>query len=97
MNDISNIYNTYETSEGVPFYLLSKSISFPTDYTLEIYKTCYVSEDTPWTIVSWKIYGTIDYWWVLSQLNKKTPFYAKSGQTIVYIPKNTLEEILNQL
>lgn len=96
MKDISNIYNLYETKEGVPFYLLSKSVSFPEDSD-DIYEYCYVSEDTPWTVVSWKLYDTIDYWWVVSSINKKSHFYAKRGEIIKFIPKKTLEDILNQI
>jgi hypothetical protein len=52
MRDISNIFNVYKTKEEIPFYLLSKSVSFPTDNE-DIYKYVYISENTPWTILSW--------------------------------------------
>lgn len=96
MRDISNIFNVYKTKEEIPFYLLSKSVSFPTDNE-DIYKYVYISENTPWTILSWQIYGTIDYWWVLCSLNKDAPFYAKKETNVKYIPYNTLEKILTYI
>lgn len=91
---MKKIFNQYETSEGIPFYLLSKSIHFPED-DKSLYKYLYISENVPWTILSYQLYGTLNYWWVLSSLNKNQPFYAKKGYTIKFIDKSTLEEILS--
>lgn len=89
---MKKIFNLYKTSDGVPFYLLSKSIHFPDN--IDVYSYTYVSENIPWTILSYQLYDTIDYWWVLSSLNKDMPFYAKKEMTIKYISKPVLEEIL---
>jgi hypothetical protein len=93
---MKKIFNQYETSEGIPFYLLSKSIHFPENDN-SLYKYVYVSENVPWTILSYQLYGTLNYWWVLSSLNKNQPFYAKKGYTIKFIDKSTLEEILSYI
>ncbi len=93
---MDKIFNQYETSEGIPFYLLSRNIHFP-DADESLYSYVYVSENIPWTILSYKIYGTIDYWWVLSALNKQYPFYAKMGNSVKYIDKSILEEILSYI
>lgn len=92
--DYTNILNGYYTSEGIPFYFLSKSITFPTDDDLEIYKKLYCADDLPWTIVSYKIYGTIDYWWVLSALNKESTFYARAGEDVKIIKPEYIQEVL---
>ena len=91
----TKIFNEYDTQEGVPFYLLSRSVTFPNDDGLEIYDTVYCDEDLAWTVVSYKLYGTIDYWWVLSALNKNMKFYAKAGENIRIIKPNKLEEVLS--
>jgi hypothetical protein len=96
MKNIANIFNEYDTTEGIPFKLLSKNIHFP-ESNNEIYAYTYVSENIPWTVMSFNLYNTIDYWWVLSSLNKTQPFYAKRGNTIKYIPKSILEEILSYI
>lgn len=90
----TKIFNEYTTSEGVPFYLLSKSITFPQDLSLDIYGKMYCSEDMAWTILSYKLYGKIDYWWVLSALNKDMTFYAERGSEILIIKPTHIEEVL---
>lgn len=96
MKNIADIFNEYDTSEGISFKLLSKNVHFP-DTNPEIYSYVYTSENIPWTVLSFTLYDTIDYWWVLSSLNKNQPFYAKKGYTIKYIPKSILEKILSYI
>lgn len=93
---MDKIFNQYTTSEGIPFYLLSKSVHFP-DNNEDLYTYIYVSENIPWTILSYQLYGTISHWWVLSSLNKNAPFYAKAGTTIKIISASVLEDILKYI
>lgn len=97
MRDYTNIFNAYQTQEGEPFYFLSKSVVFPQDTSLNFYRTYYIQDDTPWTILSYQLYGKIDYWWVLSSLNKSMPFYAERGNSILIIHPDNLEEILSNI
>lgn len=96
MQSIDKIFNYYETTEEIPFALLSKSVNFPEDND-SLYDYVYVSENIPWTIMSYHLYDTINYWWVLSSLNKDYPFYAKKGSNVKFIPKSKLEEILRYI
>lgn len=91
------IFNIYTTSEGIPFYNLSKSVTFPQDDRLQIYDFVYADEDYAWTVASYKIYGKIDYWWVLSSLNKDMKFYAKRGRTIRIIKPSYIEQVLKYI
>lgn len=95
--NIDKIFNQYTTEEGVPFFLLSKSVFFPTDSSLEIYDYVYVEDDTPWTIMSYKLYGSIAYWWVLSSLNKQSQFYAKRGEVIQIISPEHLISVIKHV
>lgn len=95
--DFTNIFNRYQTSEGIPFFNISKNISFPEDESLEIYNKYFVTEDTPWTVLSYKIYKTIDYWWVLSSLNKDFKFYAPEGNYIKCIDPIYIKDVLGNI
>ena len=66
-------------------------------FGLDMYKSKFISTDTPWTILSYEIYNTIDYWWVLSSINKDYPFYAPEGTDIKYIEKSLLKNILSNI
>lgn len=91
---MKEIFNSYITTQGIPFYNLSKSITFPQDQSLDIYMYFYNAEDTPWTILSYKLYGSINFWWVLSALNKNFPFYAPKQGVIKAIEPSHIGELL---
>ena len=95
--DYTKIFNVYQTAQNVPFYLLNKSVTFPQDNTLDIYDFVYADENYAWTIASYKLYGTIDYWWVLSALNPDFKFYAKRGHIIKIIKPSHLETVLRYI
>lgn len=97
MKDYSYIFNGYYTEEGTPYYFLNKRVVFPNDQSLDFYVKYYVDVDTPWTILSYKLYGTIDYWWVLSSLNNKMIFYAESGSEILIIHPDSIDDVLKQI
>lgn len=94
---MKNIFNNYTTYQGIPFLFLNRSITFPSDYSLDIYQYKNVDDDYPWTIMSYKLYGSIDYWWILSALNKDMKFYAKRGTTIRIIAPNKLKTVLKYI
>lgn len=94
---MKNIFNKYYTSQGIPFLNLSKSVTFPQDDSLQIYNFVYMDEDTPWTILSYRLYGTINFWWVLSALNKNAPFYAPRQQVIRIIKPAYIGTVLNHI
>ena len=97
MSTIDKIFNQYTTSEGVPFYFLNKSVFFPEDESLDIYQFIHADEDIPWTILSYQLYDSISYWWVLSSLNKTSKFYAKRGEIIKIIKPSYLSKVLQHV
>ena len=92
--DYSSLFNTYFTSEGIPFTLKNRSIAFPEDITNPIYGIKYIAENTPWTILSYNIYGVIDYWWVLCSLNQSQIFYAEEGSEVRYILPEYIQDVV---
>lgn len=97
MKNYTSIFSRYLTNENIPFYLTNRRIVFPDDMTLEIYGKIYVSADTPWTILSYTLYNTIDYWWIIASLNKSSIFYAEDGKEIYYVKPEYLNLILNSI
>lgn len=97
MSDYKDIFKRYETTEGIPFLMLNKRIVFPDDKNLEIYEKRYVTTDTPWTILSYQIYGTIKYWWVLCALNEYNMYYCREGATVTYVKSEYMPFILNSI
>lgn len=96
MKNFSDTFNTYSMN-GVRFSIMNKDIIYPDDKSLEFYASILIPEDIPWTILSYKLYGTIDYWWLLAGINRhktgnttSSIFYAPSGMTCYYIKKQYL-------
>lgn len=92
-----DIFNTYTTREGIPFTLKSRSIKFPEDRSLELYDKIYISANIPWTILSYRLYNTIEYWWILSTLNSQHVFYAPEGEEIYFIKPEYIDQILSAI
>lgn len=90
----NHLFNLYFTRERIPFTLKNRSISFPQDKTNPIYETKAISINTPWTVLSHNLYGTINYWWVLSSLNKSQIFYAEEGSEITIISPDYIEDVI---
>ena len=93
----NSLFNLYYTTERIPFSLKNRSIAFPDDKNSPIYEMKYISIDTPWTVLSYNIYGTIDFWWLLSTLNKSDIFYAKEGTEIRIISKEYISDIITTI
>lgn len=84
--------------DGKECILLSRSVVFPSDMTLDIYDKMYVMSDKPWTVVSYEIYGSINLWWLLYSLNRdKSMFYAPEGSEITYIKNEYLDEVIRNI
>lgn len=97
MTDYTGIFNSYMTSEGQPFLCINKRVVFPSDETHPIYKKYHIQDDTPWTILSYQLYNTINYWWVLCSLNHSMVFYAEKGSEILIIKPSLIEEVVSKI
>lgn len=95
MSNYTSIFNQYKTSENIDFLMLNRKIEFPSDMSLDIYDKKMVTDNIPWTILSYQLYDSISYWWILAKLNPSSIFFAKEGSTIFYLKKKYLKEVLN--
>lgn len=95
--DYSNLFNLYYSTEEIPFTLKNRSIAFPEDKDNAIYGIKYIAENTPWTILSYNIYGSINYWWLLCSLNQSQIFYAEEGSEIRYVLPEYLDDVVGTI
>jgi hypothetical protein len=80
------------------FYNTLNKVMFPDNLDGSIYKEVAVQTDTPWTTLSFNLYGTINLWWVVYLINKpKYIFLAKGGTTVKYITTSAITSILNSM
>lgn len=93
----SDLFYLYYTIEDIPFTLKNSSITFPEEKDFPLYQIKYISSNIPWTILSYQIYGTIDYWWILCTLNRSHIFYAKENTEIRIINPDYIEDIITTI
>lgn len=97
MNSYTSIFRQYTTSENIPFMMLNRRVVFPDDRSLPIYSKKLITSDTPWTILSYQIYGKIEYWWILCALNDNNMYYAREGSLITFVKPEYISTIENSL
>jgi len=95
---IFNVNLVKNKDKNFLFYNTLNKVIFPDNLSSEVYDEIIVQVDTPWTTLSYNIYGTINLWWVVYLINKpKYIFLAKSGSKIKYILPSAISTVLNRI
>lgn len=80
------------------FYNILNTVIFPDNIDKDIFDIKILNVDTPWTTLSYQIYGSISLWWVIFLLNKPNYiFLAKAGRQYKYIKPEYIEFVLENL
>lgn len=80
------------------FYNLLNKVVFPKNISDEFVDTIVLQSDTPWTTLSYRLYGTINLWWVVYLLNKpKYIFKAQAATEYKYIKPGAIGAVLQQI
>ena len=80
------------------FYNLLNKVVFPDNISDEFVDTIVLQNDTPWTALSYRLYGTINLWWVVYLLNKpKYIFKAQAATEYKYIKPGAIGAVLQQI
>ena len=92
-----NLINKDETSNYF-FYNTLNSVNIPEDINGEAYDELSLSADTSWTTLSYRLYETIDLWWLLVLVNKPDYiFMAKGGQDYKVIKSQYVNSIISRI
>lgn len=95
----SEIFNKYNIN-GAYFNNILKKIQLPSDKTSEIYEVYTIPSDIPWCLLSYMLYNSIDYYWLILLANSDTklnPLYGKAAQKIYIIKPEYLNDILDAI
>lgn len=83
-----NIFKVYKTDLNHFYYNILNTISLPTEMNTESYYTINYNHKTPWTVISYNNYGTIELWWLICLSNSITnPIKVSSNITQLKIIK----------
>lgn len=99
--DLENMFQVFKDRRGNYVYNINSTVYFPDLKTLPDsvlgYYQC--KELDHWTTVSYNIYGTTRYAWLIMKLNNVRNALNKpfTGQTLVYISPDKVDQIMNIL
>ena len=80
------------------FYNTLNSINIPEGINKEAYDEIPLRYDTPWTTLSYKLYKSIDLWWLLVLVNKPDYiFMAKGGKDYKFIKPHYVNRIISKI
>jgi hypothetical protein len=93
------IFKMYQTGQSQYFYNILQAIYFPDDIDNTKVAFYPVQVNSPWTTISYNIYGSIELWWLIMLVNKSyNPIQNPLAGTVVkYIRPEYLNEILQEL
>jgi len=79
-------------------YNINNKVIIPDNLDNNVYSTITISRNTAWTTLSYKLYGTIDLWWLIFLINKpKDIFLARSGESYKYIKPIFIDSVLTNI
>ena len=80
------------------FYNLLNKVYLPESLNGDVYEEISLDRKMSWTHLSYKLYGSIDFWWLIVLVNKPDYiFMAEAGVSYKYIKPNVVDTILAQM
>ncbi len=97
--NIENIFNVYQDANGMFFYNLLQTISFPQNLPNNLFTTYTLAYGDTWPFVSYKNYKTPNLWWIILLANNiQNPTTKLYPGTTIKIPISiVVKEILAQI
>jgi hypothetical protein len=95
-----NIFNVYQNDNNNYFYNILAKTSFPADLEQAYYDTYTVPYgDMPYTLISYKLYGTILLWWLICSVNnvQNPVFSPPAGTKLKYLTPAYVRLVVSQL
>jgi len=71
INDIANIFKIYKDSDGNYYYNMLKNLNIKNLNNIPVgyYDLYLVQNGDNYNMISYKKYGTIEYWWLICKFN----------------------------
>lgn len=93
-----NIFDVYQTSDGKNYYYynLSRRVNLEIGTIDPEFLDYYVCNgEQPLTTISYRVYGTIDLWWLIVSLNQLNPTQnVPAGTALAFIKPDYIESVL---
>jgi hypothetical protein len=96
---LENLFNVYNDGQNY-YYNLLGTVNIPQDLDTSTYIPYTVYTDNmPWTLISYKVYNTIDLWWLICSTNNiQNPLqFPKAGTVLKILSPDYVSAIIQQI
>ena len=98
---LENLFNIFTTDDGSEtyYYNILKTANFPADLDESIYFNYTVKPQDSYPLISYKIYGDVQLWWLICAVNNiSNPLpMPKSGTILKIITTDIVKTILSDI
>lgn len=85
--NMENIFNVYQDSDGLYYYNLLQTIAFPQDLPANLFNSYNIKYGDTWPFISYKNYNTPNLWWVILLANNiQNPLDSLVPGTSIKVP-----------
>lgn len=94
-----NFFNIYEDENKIRFYNLLKSINILPANDSSIETEYIVRPNDTWVYISYKVYNTMDLWWLVCEYNqiKDATKKPETGKKIKILKKELVWPVISEL
>jgi len=96
---LENIFNIYLNEDNRYFYNLLQNISFPENLPDGLFLTYTVTPGDTLPFISYKVFGTINLWWVICLINKidNPTVQLEAGTLLKILKESTLRALIQEI
>jgi hypothetical protein len=97
--NMENIFNVYQDEDGMYFYNLLQTITFPPNLPLNLFTPYTIGPQESWPLIAYKTLKNTGLWWMICLVNNiQNPVTPPIAGQVLKIPKSMLaREILTQM
>lgn len=94
-----NLFNVYQNDNDQYFYNILSKVNFPTNLDSSYFDVYTIpNNNMPYTLISYKLYGTMLLWWLICSVNNITnPVFFPQAGTKIKVLKPELVSAVIQL
>ena len=98
VDNIEKMFSVYQ-EDGMYFYNILQTISFPQDLPLFLFDVYTISYGDTWPLISFKTYKTTNLWWIILLANQiENPLLPMAVGKDIKIPnESVVKQVLLQL
>ena len=98
--NLFNVYRFYNQDREFYYYNITNKLMLPEKIDSTVLLSTIFDVTIPLTLASYKIYGTIDLWYILYMLNTNTSkprFVIEAGEEILYLKPDFVNNLITSL